>query len=766
MAETRSQAIGMYLIGDPMDNFSGIMLPTTGEVLRVYFHHHNKEKLSQKDSVKCVVQKVLTIWEKARVPTSETRNIVRKMETLVEKYRNICRNKNRGGAAQVTKESEFIELTNHLFDIAHQEALNMLNIHEDKLFLVDQRSNRKYVMGGMDRTLARKEKRKLMRTKAENALKAEEEIRKRKATSIATTMASDVGTTDESDTESDEDFDDQDYLCRIQPSTSGTRKRTKLNAATTISPGIAAALDRTNVSDRKAAYLLSEAARTYGEQDVSKLPLSVSSIYRSRTKHRAEHAVNLKTDFSHDGSLVVHFDGKLLPCISGGPTKEDRVAILVSGCKVEKLLGVPKIPQGTGEQVSQKAVDTITDWNVQEQLVGMSFDTTSANTGRINGACVLLEKKLDKNLLWLACRHHVLEVVCGDVFRTLFGPTSGPNVLLFRRFQEYWPRIDQTTYEACCDVRLDGDLKNMKIKVVDFVTNILEREADFIPREDYRELLELTLIFLGKVPPRYNRPNRSNCGIHFRVPGTFHHARWMSKLIYVLKICIFSGQFKLTAKEKDLCLEFGLFVVLIYVKAWMSCTNSCDAPMNDLLLIQDLTTYKTTSQIISKAGIAAISRHLWYLGEEMTPIALFSDIVSVEIKRLMVASLKENSSKDRNYRSVSYKGKEDLSKKALNTFIGPASHFFFDVLKFDISFFDEDVEKWEELQSYQNAKLIAKSLKVVNDGAERAIALATTFNSSITKKEEQKQYLFQVIESHRKRFPDAKKKTLTSETEK
>jgi hypothetical protein len=158
MAETRSQAIGMYLIGDPMDNFSGIMLPTTGEVLRVYFHHHNKEKLSQKDSVKCVVQKVLTIWEKARVPTSETRNIVRKMETCVEKYRNICRNKNRGGAAQVTKESEFIELTNHLFDIAHQEALNMLNIHEDKLFLVDQRSNRKYVMGGMDRTLARKEK--------------------------------------------------------------------------------------------------------------------------------------------------------------------------------------------------------------------------------------------------------------------------------------------------------------------------------------------------------------------------------------------------------------------------------------------------------------------------------------------------------------------------------------------------------------------------------------------------------------------------------
>jgi len=51
-----------------------------------------------------------------------------------------------------------------------------------------------------------------------------------------------------------------------------------------------------------------------------------------------------------------------------------------------------------------------------DQIVGISFDTTAANTGRLNGPCTLLELKMQKKLLWLACRHHVLEVVCGDVF--------------------------------------------------------------------------------------------------------------------------------------------------------------------------------------------------------------------------------------------------------------------------------------------------------------------------------------------------------------
>ena len=94
-------------------------------------------------------------------------------------------------------------------------------------------------------------------------------------------------------------------------------------------------------------------------------------------------------------------------------------------------------------------------WKLGDQIAGISFDTTASNTGRLNGACVLLERKLLKDLLWLACRHHVFELVCGDVFEKFSGPTSGPNVALFRRFQEFWPQIDQDDFKPCTDGRLN-----------------------------------------------------------------------------------------------------------------------------------------------------------------------------------------------------------------------------------------------------------------------------------------------------------------------
>lgn len=161
-----------------------------------------------------------------------------------------------------------------------------------------------------------------------------------------------------------------------------------------------------------------------------------------------------------------------------------------------------------------------------------------------------------------------------------------------------------------------------------------------------------------------------------------------------------------------------------------------------------------------------MSRHLRYLGQEMAPLGLFSDLVSLETKCLMVARLQEHTFQGREGRSVRYTGTEDLSNKTLDYCIGRASHFFFEVLPLDSSFLAKNVDLWEEINSFQEAKKTVTALKVVNDSAERGIALATTFNYSLTKHEDQKQFLFQVVEGHRKRFPDTTKSILFAETEK
>jgi len=61
----------------------------------------------------------------------------------------------------------------------------------------------------------------------------------------------------------------------------------------------------------------------------------------------------LKDSFGNeirDVPLVVHWDGKLLPDISGNHEKVDRLPILVSGRGVERLLNVPKFPNAQEKQ--------------------------------------------------------------------------------------------------------------------------------------------------------------------------------------------------------------------------------------------------------------------------------------------------------------------------------------------------------------------------------------------------------------------------------
>lgn len=57
---------------------------------------------------------------------------------------------------------------------------------------------------------------------------------------------------------------------------------------------------------------------------------------------------------------------------------------------------------------------------------------------------------------------------------------------------------------------------------------------------EYKELLELSLICLGKMPQEK---------ISFKRPGAVHHAKWMAKAIYSSKMFLFRNEFKLSNEE-------------------------------------------------------------------------------------------------------------------------------------------------------------------------------------------------------------------------
>ena len=93
-----------------------------------------------------------------------------------------------------------------------------------------------------------------------------------------------------------------------------------------------------------------------------------------------------KKQFVPSTPLVAHFDGKLLPD-SQSEELVDRMPIVVSGLKTEKLLAIPKLPISTGEIMGNAVVQTLQDWDgVPHWLAGQCFDTTSSNTGIYTGA--------------------------------------------------------------------------------------------------------------------------------------------------------------------------------------------------------------------------------------------------------------------------------------------------------------------------------------------------------------------------------------------
>ena len=75
------------------------------------------------------------------------------------------------------------------------------------------------------------------------------------------------------------------------------------------------------------------------------------------------------------------------------------------------------------------------DWKLVDRTVAMCFDTTASNAGIHNITCVLQEKKLEKKLLHLACRHHILELVLVSIFGECIGKSSSSDIAVFKGFQ-------------------------------------------------------------------------------------------------------------------------------------------------------------------------------------------------------------------------------------------------------------------------------------------------------------------------------------------
>ncbi|KAF2902851.1 hypothetical protein ILUMI_03334, partial [Ignelater luminosus] len=372
------------------------------------------------DAANLVIDECLIFWKKARIPTKHRSDCVKKLKKLYETWRNLEKSCKRLSDTQKSKEKIFGENMNNLFDIAHANALSLISIDEDKEFLIAQRKpNREGSMIGIDLKLTAAEKRKAERKKKKKQKKQRVEaemikyhaldsdisdVGKNISTEQYETHMSDVGIASSSN--SDLSMNVSYNILQEPCSSVAMRGRTLI-----VNRRLAAAMNKCKVSDRDAVYLLNACVESFLLNPMDYV-INRSSIRRARQQYREDTAINIQAEFEqlNVDFAVVHWDTKLLPSVTG-IEKQGRLPIIVKTLLTEQLLEVPLIPSGSGKEISNAVFNTLEKWDLVDNVQAFVFDTTSSNTDRFNGACTLLEMKLGRNILFLACRHHIFELV-------------------------------------------------------------------------------------------------------------------------------------------------------------------------------------------------------------------------------------------------------------------------------------------------------------------------------------------------------------------
>ena len=137
-------------------------LPTKRKVLQ-RFQQHIKDVTSVRNASHLANDELYLLRSKTAIPTVFRANVIKKLKNLRYKWLLLKKNKGRLSEAQKTREQEFNNQLDILFDVAHADALNKMQIPEDCLFWC---SVRRMNIGAEDKKFTAKQKRIEQHTEA------------------------------------------------------------------------------------------------------------------------------------------------------------------------------------------------------------------------------------------------------------------------------------------------------------------------------------------------------------------------------------------------------------------------------------------------------------------------------------------------------------------------------------------------------------------------------------------------------------------------
>ena len=494
--------------------------------------------------------------------------------------------------------------------------------------------------------------------------------------------------------------------------------------------------DARNISVRNKIFLSASVSNTLGVNLVQ-TNISKTTAWRKGRNERLRKSDNILKDFKCPDKVVVHWDGKTLSL--RGRIESKRVCVYLSGVeadKVRKLLGIPECCSGKGVDEFELVRDFLMKWKVKNQIIGMVFDTTNSNSGEHTGACQYLEVWVGKPLLWLACWRHIAELHVGVAVKVITGTTKEPGVSLFRRLRDDWYKldIDLDNLELFDHNSVLPELQKELKEVLAWCENELQNNT--FPRDDWKEFMELVVVSLGGQVD----------GFSFKLPGPDHHARWMSKCIYYLKIRLLSRVFTISTDERSQTDQMVEFILLMYTKLWFTSSLASSAARSDLNFMSAVHDYRKVNSKVAWEVLRSAYRHLWYITPQLLPLALTDRELEDSSKEAIARTLHSTE------RTALSTGKPTFpvlpfgpaaARLNMASLVSSESWLVLDLLQMTgkQDWLTSPASTWHKSTDFLTLKEFALNLVVVNDLAERGIHLATDYINRV-RSEELKQALF------------------------
>ena len=247
-----------------------------------------------------------------------------------------------------------------------------------------------------------------------------------------------------------------------------------------------------------------------------------AGIYKASMREAEKMKKNFKQTLKYE-EWALHFDGRKIN------NEEIQVVVLKNNlCEVQ--FAVLSLKNKKAMTIYNGLLEILNEYDLWQSIKVIICNTTSVNTGKLNGVVVRLQRQFEKNGFpvpqYIGCQHHILDLILKHCMDQILGTnTTSPNIGYF--FIE--------------EIR-----NNFKDLQSQFKQNEHKLKAENIKwRDDMQFLYDL-----GKAYRYYSKTGDFPF-INFKSLPSISNARWNSRAIYALLCYILMPHYR--EKLRPIC---------------------------------------------------------------------------------------------------------------------------------------------------------------------------------------------------------------------